>query len=269
MGRLDGKTALVAGASGGIGGAGATMLAREGAAVVCGDVDGAAAEARAAAIRAVGGKAVATTLDVADPVSIDAAVRRTVTEFGGADILLDSAGISTTAIVLELTRAAWDRVLVVNLTGMFLLGQAVARQMVARGRGDSIVNVTSQLAEVGVHQKTAYFASKGGGRSLTIGMALDLAPYEIRVNAVAPGPTIVTRTGVNVSYGQRRLVLAQMASGIFGPCAAPFAGAKSPRRPGQSCAVSAPGTAPEPAARRRRGLSRMVRGSRMPAARAA
>jgi short chain dehydrogenase len=110
MGRLDGKTALVAGASGGIGGAGATMLAREGAAVVCGDVDGAAAEARAAAIRAVGGKAVATTLDVADPVSIDAAVRRTATEFGGADILLDSAGISTTASVLELTRAAWDRV---------------------------------------------------------------------------------------------------------------------------------------------------------------
>src|SRR3954468_1152964 len=111
MGRLDGKTALVAGAGGGIGGAGATMLAREGAAVVCGDVDGAAAETCAAAIRAAGGKAVAVTLDVADAASIDAAVARTASEFGGADILLDSAGISTTASVLELTRAAWDRVL--------------------------------------------------------------------------------------------------------------------------------------------------------------
>lgn len=217
MGRLDGKTALVAGAGGGIGGAGATMLAREGAAVVCGDVDGAAAEACAAAIRAAGGKAVATTLDVADPASIDAAVRRTATEFGGADILLDSAGISTTASVLELTRAAWDRVLAVNLTGMFLLGQAVARQMVARGRGGSIVNVTSQLAEVGVRQKTAYLASKGGGRSLTIGMALDLAPYDIRVNAVAPGPTMTKLTRDRFADDEvRAWTLSRIPLGRFG-----------------------------------------------------
>ena len=194
MGRLDGKVALVAGAGGGIGGAGAALLAREGAAVVCGDVDAAAAAACAEAIAAAGGKAIAVTLDVADSGSIDAAVARTASELGGADILLNSAGISTTASVLDLTRAAWDRVLAVNLTGMFLLGQAVARQMVARGRGGSIVHVTSQLAEVGVRQKTAYLASKGGARSLTIGMALDLAEHGIRVNAVAPGPTVTNLT---------------------------------------------------------------------------
>ena len=194
MGRLDGKSALVAGAGSGIGGAGAALLAREGAAVMCGDVNGAAAEACAAAIRAAGGKAGALALDVADRTSIDAAVARTVAEFGGIDVLVDSAGISTTASVLDLTREAWDRVLAVNLTGMFLLGQAVARQMVAQGRGGSIVNVTSQLAEVGIKQKTAYLASKGGARSLTIGMALDLAPHGIRVNAVAPGPTLTGLT---------------------------------------------------------------------------
>ena len=194
MGRLDGKTALVAGAGGGIGGAGAALLAREGAQVVCGDVDGTAAEASAAAIRKAGGKAVALALDVADPRSIEAAVARTAAEFGGADVLVNSAGISTTASVLDLTREVWDRVLAVNLTGMFLLGQAVARQMVARGRGGSIVNVTSQLAEVGIRDKTAYLASKGGARSLTIGMALDLAAHGIRVNAVAPGPTLTNLT---------------------------------------------------------------------------
>jgi NAD(P)-dependent dehydrogenase (short-subunit alcohol dehydrogenase family) len=194
MGRLDGKTALVAGAGGGIGGAGAVLLAREGAAVMCGDVDAAAAEACAAAIRSAGGKASALALDVASQASIDAAVARTVAELGGIDVLLDSAGVSTTASVLDLTREAWDRVLAVNLTGMFLLGQAVARQMVAQARGGSIVNVTSQLAEVGIQQKTAYLASKGGARSLTIGMALDLAPHGIRVNAVAPGPTLTGLT---------------------------------------------------------------------------
>ena len=217
MGRLDGKTALVAGAGGGIGGAGATALAREGAAVVCGDVDGAAAEECAATIRSVGGKAVAVTLDVADSASIDAAVARAATEFGGADVLVNSAGITTTASVLDLTRVAWDRVLAVNLTGAFLLGQAVARQMVARGRGGSIVNVTSQLAEVGVRQKTAYLASKGGARSLTIGMALDLAPHGIRVNAVAPGPTMTKLTRDRFADDEMRAwTLSRIPLGRFG-----------------------------------------------------
>src|SRR5439155_27284336 len=179
MGRVEGKVALVAGAGGGIGGAGAEGLAREGAALGCADVDGAAAEATAARIRAAGGRAIALTLDVRDRAAVDAAVAATVREFGRLDVLLDCAGVSHGGTFLDLDPAEWERVIAVNLTGMFHLGQAAARQMVRRGDGGSIVNVTSQLAEVARPERAAYVASKGGGRSLTHAMALDRAVHGI------------------------------------------------------------------------------------------
>ena len=146
MGRVEGKVALVAGAGGGIGGAGAEGLAREGAAVVCADIDAAAAEAVAARIRAAGGRAIATALDVRDRVAVDAAVSTAVREFGRLDVLLDCAGVSHGGNFLDLDHSEWERVIAVNLTGMFHLGQAAARQMVRQGGGGSIINVTS-LAE--------------------------------------------------------------------------------------------------------------------------
>ena len=194
MGRVAGKVALVAGAGGGIGGAGAEALAREGAAVLCTDLDGAAAEATAARIRAAGGSAAALPLDACDRAQVDAAVAAAVREFGRLDILLDCAGISHRGNFLDLDAATWDRIIAVNLTGMFHLGQAAARQMAAQGTGGSIINVTSQLAEVARPERAAYVASKGGGRSLTHAMAVDLAAYGIRVNAIAPGPTLTGLT---------------------------------------------------------------------------
>jgi len=194
MDRVAGKVAFVTGAGGGIGGAGAEALAREGAAVLCTDIDGAAAAATGERIRAAGGRAAALPLDVRDRDAIDAAVAACVDQFGRLDILLECAGISHRGNFLDLDAATWDRIIAVNLTGMFHLGQAAARQMMAQGLGGSIINVTSQLAEVARPERAAYIASKGGGRSLTHAMAVDLAAHAIRVNAIAPGPTLTGLT---------------------------------------------------------------------------
>ena len=193
-GRIAGRVALVAGAGGGIGGAGAEGLAREGAAVLCADIDAAAAEATAGRIREAGGRASAKTLDVRDRAQVEAAIAAAVGEFGRLDILLECAGISHRGNFLDLDAATWERILAVNLGGMFHLGQAAARQMVRQGSGGSIINVTSQLAEVARPERAAYVASKGGGRSLTHAMAVDLAAHGIRVNAIAPGPTLTGLT---------------------------------------------------------------------------
>jgi NAD(P)-dependent dehydrogenase (short-subunit alcohol dehydrogenase family) len=204
MGRVTGKVALVAGAGGGIGGAGAEALAREGAAVFCTDSDGAAAEATATRIRAAGGRAMGAALDLRDRAAVDAAVAAVVREFGRLDIVLESAGIAHRLNFLELDAETWDRVVAVNLTGMFHLGQAAARQMVKQGGGGSIINVTSQLAEVARPERAAYVASKGGARSLTHAMAVDLAAHNIRVNAIAPGPTLTGLTRANYSKAEAR-----------------------------------------------------------------
>ena len=204
MSRVEGKVALVAGAGGGIGGAGAEGLAREGAAVVCADIEAAAAEATAARIQAAGGRVIAMALDVRDRAAVDAAVAAAVREFGRLDVLLDCAGVSHGRNFLDLDHGEWERVMSVNLTGMFHLGQAAARQMVRQGGGGSIINVTSQLAEVARPERAAYVASKGGGRSLTHAMALDLAAHGIRVNAIAPGPTLTGLTQASYSDPERR-----------------------------------------------------------------
>jgi glucose 1-dehydrogenase len=216
MGRVEGKVALVAGAGGGIGGAGAEGLGREGAAVVCADIDAAAAEVVAARIRAAGGRASGIPLDVRNRSAVDDAVAGTIREFGRLDVLLDCAGVSHGRNFLDLDPAEWDRIIAVNLTGMFHLGQAAARQMVRQG-GGSIINITSQLAEVARPERAAYVASKGGGRSLTHAMALDLAAHGIRVNAIAPGPTLTGLT--RASYAdpeRRRTTVAQIPLGRLG-----------------------------------------------------
>ena len=217
MGRVDGKVALVAGAGGGIGGAGAEGLAREGAAVVCADIDAAVAEAMAARIRTAGGRATALGLDVRDRPAVHAAVAAAVSGFGRLDVLLDCAGVSQTASFLDLDPGEWDRVIAVNLTGMFHLGQAAARQMVRQGSGGSIINVTSQLAEVARPKRAAYVASKGGGRSLAHAMALELAPHGARVNAIAPGQTLTGLTRASYADSERRrATIAQIPLGRLG-----------------------------------------------------
>jgi NAD(P)-dependent dehydrogenase (short-subunit alcohol dehydrogenase family) len=185
MGRVDGKVALVAGAGGGIGSAGAV-------------------EATAARIRQAGGRAVARALDVLDRVQVDGAIAQAVREFGRLDILLECVGISHRGNFLDLDLVVWDRIIAVNLSGMFHLGQAAARQMRLQGGGGSIINVTSQLAEVARPERAAYVASKGGGRSLTHAMAVDLAAHGIRVNAIAPGPTLTGLTRASYTEPEAR-----------------------------------------------------------------
>jgi NAD(P)-dependent dehydrogenase (short-subunit alcohol dehydrogenase family) len=217
MSRVEGKVALVAGAGGGIGGAGAEGLAREGASLVCADIDAAGAESAAARMRAAGCRVTAIALDVRNRAAVDAAVAATVREFGTLDVLLDCVGVSHGGTFLDLDYSEWERVIAINLTGMFHLGQSAARQMVRQGGGGSIINVTSQLAEVARPGSAAYIASKGGGRSLTQAMALDLAPHGIRVNAIAPGPTLTGLT--RASYAdpeRRRATIAQIPLGRLG-----------------------------------------------------
>ena len=145
MGRVAGKVALIAGAGGSIGGAAAEALAREGAAVFCTDRDGAAAEATAARIRVAGGQAAASGLDVCDRAAVDAMIAAVVREFGRLDIVLESAGISHRLNFLDVDAEIWDRIIAVNLTGMFHVGQAAARQMARQGGGGSIICVSSNL----------------------------------------------------------------------------------------------------------------------------
>jgi len=217
MGRVAGKVALVAGAGGGIGGAGAAALAREGAAVFCTDIDAEAAETTAGRIRDAGGQAAAQALDVRDRVAVDQAIAAAVRQFGRLDILLDCAGISHRGNFLDLDMNTWERIIAVNLTGMFHLGQAAARQMVRQAGGGSIINVTSQLAEVARPERAAYVASKGGGRSLTHAMAVDLASHGIRVNAIAPGPTLTGLTRASyIDPASRRATEALIPLGRLG-----------------------------------------------------
>jgi NAD(P)-dependent dehydrogenase (short-subunit alcohol dehydrogenase family) len=185
--------------------------------VVCADIDAVGVEATAAQIRTAGGRAAALGLDVRDGSAVEAAVAAAVREFGRLEVLLDCVGVSQTGAFLDLDPATWDRIIAVNLTGMFHLGQAAARQMVQQGGAGSIINVTSQLAEVARPERAAYVASKGGGRSLTHAMALELAPHGIRVNAIAPGPTLTGLT--RASYAdpeRRRATIAQIPLGRLG-----------------------------------------------------
>jgi glucose 1-dehydrogenase len=135
-------------------------------------------------------------------VAVDAAVAAVVREFGRLDIVLESAGISHRLNFLDVDAETWDRIIAVNLTGMFHVGQAAARQMVKEG--GSIINVTSQLAEVARPERAAYVASKGGARSLTHAMAVDLAAHGIRVNAIAPGPTLTGLTRASYTDPEAR-----------------------------------------------------------------
>jgi 3-oxoacyl-[acyl-carrier protein] reductase len=184
--RLAGRHALITGAGRGIGLAIATAFAREGAIVVAADVDVARAREAAAAVEAAGGRASAVEVDVGDPGSVAAMARAAATS-GRIDILVNNAGIGGNTPFLETTLDEWQRILRVNLTGAFLVAQAVARSM-AEGGGGKIINITSVSGQRGGEGRAAYGAAKAGLDLLTKVMAVELAPLGINVNAIAPGP---------------------------------------------------------------------------------
>ncbi len=183
-GRLEGKGALVTGGARGIGRALAEAFAREGAKVAIGDVDIAAAEAAAAEI---GPAARAVPLDVTRQDSIEAAVDAVEAAFGGVDLLVNNAALFDAAPIAEITRDSYDRLFAVNVAGALFTLQAVAKRMIARGKGGKIINMASQAGRRGEPLVAVYCASKAALISLTQSAGLDLIKHRINVNAIAPG----------------------------------------------------------------------------------
>ena len=192
--RLEGQVALVTGGSRSIGRAIALAFAREGAAVAVNYVSH-AEEARSATreIEALGRRAIAVKADTSQRVQVHAMVEEVTTRLGPIDVLVNNAGVQKRVYFLDLEEADWDWILGVNLKGYFLVGQAVAARMKARGRG-RIINVSSEAGGFPAQRMTAYCVSKAGVAMLTKCMALELAQHGIRVNALAPG---LTRTDIN------------------------------------------------------------------------
>jgi 2-deoxy-D-gluconate 3-dehydrogenase len=184
--RLDGRAALVTGASRGIGRAIALGLAGAGADVALAGRDAATLAPVAAEIEAAGRRALALRLDVADVDSLPGAVEEAAAGLGGIDILVNNAGINIRKDSLEVTPADWDAVLDTNLKGAFFLTQAVGRHMIARGHG-KILNIGSMSAYLGLPTIAAYTSTKAALQQLTRLLAVEWADHNIQVNAIAPG----------------------------------------------------------------------------------
>jgi NAD(P)-dependent dehydrogenase (short-subunit alcohol dehydrogenase family) len=185
--RLENKTAVVTGGAQGIGLAIARRFAAEGAAVVLGDLQVEKGEAAAAAIVAEGGAALFVRCDVGESNESGALVEAAAERFGCLDICIANAGISHRAEFLELEPADFERVMRVNLMGVFHVGQAAARQMATQGGGGAIVNMASINALTGIPDQVPYGVSKAAVNGLTRLMAIALADRGIRVNSIGPG----------------------------------------------------------------------------------
>ncbi|MFB9060549.1 MULTISPECIES: SDR family NAD(P)-dependent oxidoreductase [Sphingobium] len=183
---LQDRIALVTGASSGLGRHFGLLLAANGAhvALAARSIDRVADTAKA--ITDQGGKALAVALDVTDRASVDAAVARIEDELGPIQILVNNAGVAATAPFLDMTEQDWAQVLDTNLTGVWRVGQAVARRMAPLGRG-SIINISSIIGHGVQRQQANYSVAKAGVAQLTRIMALELGELGIRVNALAPG----------------------------------------------------------------------------------
>ncbi len=191
--KLKGRTAIITGGARGIGFSIARRFVSDGAVAVIADAD--AAGASQAAERLAGGAATARAqpTDVSSPEDVARLVRETVTEFGRVDILVNNAGVSLPSPFLDIPLEVWDRTLAVNLTGAFLCAQAAGRIMVQQ-RWGRIINIASINAFIAEPHAAHYAASKGGLVQLTKGMAVDLAPHNVLVNAIAPGPIVTERS---------------------------------------------------------------------------
>jgi NAD(P)-dependent dehydrogenase (short-subunit alcohol dehydrogenase family) len=188
MGMLEGKTAIVTGGARGIGLAIAKRYVAEGARVIIADIDESTGKA---AVAALGAAARFVRTDVGAAGDARNVIAEALGFAGDIDILVNNAGIIHTADFLDVAEADFDRVMRINLKGMFLVGQAAARQMVAQVKAGkapgAIVNMSSINARVAIPNQVPYCVSKGGVDQLTKVMALSLAPYGIRVNAIGPG----------------------------------------------------------------------------------
>jgi NAD(P)-dependent dehydrogenase (short-subunit alcohol dehydrogenase family) len=190
MGRLDGKVCVITGAGSGIGQASARLFAREGARVVVSDIDLDSARNTAQEITEAGGQAVAEQVDVTDQAQTADLAERVVRRLERVDVLFNNAGIGGVGDLLETEPDLFDRVMRVNVRGVYLMSRAVVPHMI-RQRSGSIINMSSCIADIGLARRVSYAASKGAVLSMTKSMQVDLAPHGIRVNALLPG-TILT-----------------------------------------------------------------------------
>ena len=207
--RFNGKIAIVTGAGQGIGEAYAKALAREGAAVVVADINGEKGRAIAAEITSGGGRAAFVETDVSSPESADELAARTVSEFGGIDYLINNAAIFAgmrRETLLNVDYAYYKRFMEVNMNGVLIVTRAVYKHIAARG-GGAIVNQSSSAAyEAGNYYKIA----KTGVNAITIGLAKELGPMNIRINGIAPGPTDTMATQTSVPPERLQALLANL-----------------------------------------------------------
>ncbi|RXT51231.1 short-chain dehydrogenase [Bosea sp. Tri-44] len=180
---FEGKVVIVTGSASGIGRATAGLFARHGASVVVADVDGSAAEKAAGEL---GGRSIGCKVDVSKDSEVRTMVELVADSFGRIDVLVNNAGFGFRGNVVSIAEDDWDRLMSVNLKGVFLCSKHVIPVMAKQG-GGAIVNTGSYTAGIGIADRAAYVASKGGVVSLTRAMALDHAADGIRVNCVAPG----------------------------------------------------------------------------------
>lgn len=190
--RLKGKVCLITGGGKGIGAAAAIQFAKEGALVEIGDVDNDAMKETAEAIHTTCGpdSVWVTQVDVTSPQSIADWVKQVQERHGKIDVLFNNAGISAVGELHEISQELWDKVLAVNVTGVYLVSKAVVPAMIKQNFG-SVINMSSCIAETGLLKRAAYAATKGAVLSMTKSMQVDYAPFGIRVNALLPG-TIYT-----------------------------------------------------------------------------
>lgn len=216
--RFSGKTLLVTGGAKGIGFAIARRFIEEGANAALVDVDEAGLRTAEAELGNMGGAVTSIAADAGNPEQVRSAVAQTIDSFGGIDIAVAGAGCGSPNVDFhELDDADWDTVMRVNLTGGFVLGKAVAKHMIADGREGSIIFISSVGSVLGVPTQAPYCVSKAGIGMLTKTMSLSLAPHNIRVNAVGPGPIRTAMTEpVIADDALRAMMLSRTPLGRFG-----------------------------------------------------
>ena len=215
MSRLDGKRALVTGASQGIGREIALRLAGEGARVAVNYVrHGEAAGAVVEQVTAQGGVALAVQADVSKAAPVEAMVQRMVDDWGGVDILVNNAGITSDNLLLRMSEEEWDRVMDTNLKGTFLVTKAVLRHMV-RQRWGRVLNMSSVVALTGNPGQANYTAAKAGLIGFTRTIAREVASRNITVNALAPG-FVTTQMVDRLSEQVQAAIMERIPLGRFG-----------------------------------------------------
>jgi NAD(P)-dependent dehydrogenase (short-subunit alcohol dehydrogenase family) len=185
--KLNGQVAVVIGGGGALGGAMSGGLIRAGADVAVVDCNAQAASARAAALRTLGGRAVAIEADATRREDLERALDAVRGTFGGVDILINAAGINSGTPFFEITEEEWRQILDVDLKSVFLACQVFGKAMVEAGRGGSIINISSASSGPPLSKVFTYSIAKAGVNQITMFLARELAPYRIRVNAILPG----------------------------------------------------------------------------------